>query len=143
MSIQEKYKGIKFFATHFGCWPENLSGLGSILDQHPGLMINTGSTRWMIRELSKNSTQSKAFIEKYQNRIIFGTDLHVIEEPMNPEYFMTRFWSHRLFWETTNQTTLPFHDVDAPFGTKFTGLGLNGTILKKMYYQNFLDLLKR
>lgn len=137
LEIHRKYPNIKFFATHFGCWPENLSELGLILDKHPNLYINTGSTRWMIRELGKNNGLTTNFVDKYQNRIIFGTDLHVTEEPIDPEYFATRFWSHRVFWETNRQTDLPFTDPDSPFGIKFTGLNLNPKILNKIYFENF------
>jgi hypothetical protein len=140
LTIHRAYPKIKFLATHFGCWPENLRELGNILDDHPNLCINTASTRWMIRELGKNNGQTIDFITKYQDRIIFGTDLHVIEEPMNPEYFATRFWSQRIFWETAVETKLPFDDPDAPFGINFTGLNLSLAILEKMYSRNFLRL---
>ncbi|MHA1990599.1 MAG: amidohydrolase family protein [Candidatus Hodarchaeales archaeon] len=140
LRIHKIYPKIKFFATHFGCWPERLDELGFILDQHPNLYINTGSTRWMIRELGKNNSKTIEFIKKYQDKIIFGTDLHVTEEPMNPEYFATRFWSHRTFWETDINADLPFSDPDAPFGNNFTGLKLPEIILDKIYYKNFQTL---
>ncbi|MFW9928520.1 MAG: hypothetical protein ACFFD1_03930 [Candidatus Thorarchaeota archaeon] len=140
LTVTEKYKKLKFFATHFACWPENLVELAKILDEHPRLRINTGSTRWMIRELSKNRNQTIEFIKKYQDRIIFGTDLHVTKEPIDPLYYSTRYWSHRIFWETDNETSLPFDDSDAPFGTHFKGLKLPKSILEKMYFENFFKL---
>jgi hypothetical protein len=140
LKIHEKYSKIKIFGTHFLCLPENLERLGKILDEHPKLSINTGSTRWMIRELGKNTGKTTEFIKKYQDRIIFGTDLHVTEEPMNPKYFSTRFWSHRTFWETDKDVNLPFSDPDAPFGINFTGLKLQEEILDKIYYKNFQKL---
>ena len=140
LAIHENYPQIKFFATHFACWPENLSGLKVIMDNHKNLYINTGSTRWMIRELSRNLVQTKSFLEKFQDRIVFGTDLHVTREPIDPEYFSTRFWSHRAFWETDLEADLPFDDSDAPFGTHFKGLKLPKEILDKIYYKNFLTL---
>ena len=140
LTVERAYPKIKFLATHFACWPENLKELGKILDKHPNLYINTGSTRWMIRELGKNNRQTTEFITKYQDKIIFGTDLHVREGPMNPDYLATRFWSHRIFWETRIETELPFNDPDAPFGVRFTGLNLSPKILNKIYSQNFMRL---
>lgn len=142
LTITEKYHKIKFFATHFACWPENLKELDSILEKHPRLYINTGSTRWMIRELSKQRNETVKFISKYQDRIIFGSDLHVTKEPIDPLYFSTRYWSHRAFWETNIETKLPFNDSDAPFGIRFKGLDLPKQILEKMYYKNFMHLFK-
>ena len=140
LTITEKYPKLKFFATHFACWPENLDELEKILLEHPRLQINTGSTRWMIRELSKQREKTIAFIEKFQDRIIFGTDLHVPKEPIDPLYYSTRYWAHRLFWETDLEADLPFDDTDAPFGTHFKGLNLSESILEKMNYRNFMKL---
>jgi hypothetical protein len=142
LKIHEKYKKIKFFATHFACWPENLIALEKILIEHPRLKINTGSTRWMIRELTKNSTKTIDFIRKFQDRIIFGTDLHVTKEPIDPLYYATRYWSHRVFWETDYEADIPFDDSDSPFGTHFKGLNLGQNILEKMYDKNFQSLFK-
>ncbi|MHA2030326.1 MAG: hypothetical protein ACW99Q_13090, partial [Candidatus Kariarchaeaceae archaeon] len=103
---------------------------------------------WMIRELGKNISETTEFITRHQDRIIFGTDLHVgtdlhaNAEPVEPNYFATRFWSHRTFWETSTSTTLPFDDPDAPFGVTFTGLALPQEILEKMYYHNFMRLFR-
>ena len=138
--ITEKYPKLKFFATHFACWPENLVELERILIEHPRLYINTGSTRWMIRELSKQREKSIEFINKFQDRIIFGTDLHVPKEPVDPLYYSTRYWAHRTFWETDYEADLPFDDSDAPFGTHFKGLKLQKSILEKIYYKNFFRL---
>jgi hypothetical protein len=142
LTIHRKFPKIKFFATHFGCWPENLPELSRILDIHQNLYVNTGSTRWMLRELSKNNGRTYEFFQKHQDRIIFGTDLHVTQEPMNPEYIITRYWSQRIYWETTVNTKLPFDDPDAPFGISFTGLNLPKNILEKIYYKNFMRLFK-
>ena len=143
LTIHENYPKIKFFATHFACWPENLSELKMIMEKHQNKNIKTRSTRWMKRELSRNPSQTKAFFEKFQDRIVFGTDLHVTREPMDPEYFTTRFWSHRMFWETDLEADLPFDDSDAPFGTHFKGLKLPKEILTKIYSTNFLSLFNK
>ena len=140
LQITETYPKLKFFATHFACWPENLDALNKILIEHPRLYINTGSTRWMIRELSKQRSKAIEFIQKHQNRIIFGTDLHVTKEPIDPLYYSTRYWAHRIFWETEYEAKLPFEDSDAPFGTYFKGLKLSEEILEKMYSKNFFRL---
>ena len=140
LTLTEKYPKLKFFATHFACWPENLPELDKILTEHPRLRINTGSTRWMIRELSKTHSETIEFITKYQDRIIFGSDLHVPPEPVDPFYYSSRYWSHRIFWETDHEVELPFEDVDAPFGTTYKGLKLPKPILEKIYSKNFLKL---
>ena len=140
LQITETYPKLKFFATHFACWPENLEVLDKILAEHPCLYINTGSTRWMIRELSKQRDKTTEFIHEHQDRIIFGTDLHVTKEPIDPLYYSTRYWAHRIFWETDYESDLPFDDSDAPFGTHYKGLKLPKNILDKMYYQNFTRL---
>lgn len=134
--IMDKFSKIQFISAHLGCWPENLTKLGDMLEKYPQLYYDTGSTRWLIRELGKNVTESNEWFTKYSKRILFGSDLSVTEK-VNPEYFATRYWSHKIFWETSQiGTVLPFRDADNPFGTKINGLNLNKNVLEDIYFKN-------
>lgn len=143
-NLLEKYPNIKMISAHLGSLPENLIKLGDLLDKYPQLFVDTASTRWMIRELGKNPIKTKDWINKYEDRILFGSDLSNIE--FHPKFFFSRrrkefywasrYWSQRLFWETSHQTPLPFKDNDNPTRTFIKGLALNKTVLKKLYFEN-------
>ncbi len=141
---------ITMISAHFGCLPENLTRLGELLDRHPQLFIDTASTRWMIRELGKNATKSKEWLENYQDRILFGSDLgnfefnlkFFISKQRRKYYWGSRYWSQRLFWETAHQAPLPFKDKDNSEWTQIKGLNLTRSTLEKIYYKNAQGLLE-
>ncbi len=146
--VLERFPRITVISAHLGCLPENLIRLGELLDEHSRLYVDTASTRWMIRELGKDVTQSKEWFEKYQDRILFGSDLGNFEfnlkfffsKRRREYYWSSRYWSQRLFWETSHQAPLPFKDKDNPEGTKINGLHLSKSTLEKMYFQNALKI---
>jgi hypothetical protein len=136
-------------SAHLGCLPENLTRLGELLDKYPKLFVDTASTRWMIRELGKDVKKSKEWFDKNQDRILFGSDLGNFEFNLKfflrkqcREYFWgSRYWSQRLFWETSHQAPLPFKDKDNSNWTNINGLHLSKSTLEKMYFKNAMNLL--
>jgi hypothetical protein len=141
-SVLEGYPSLKFIGVHFACFPEHLNHLSELLDTHPNLFIDTASTKWMVRELGSNVNQSKNFFSKFSDRILFATDLSVggNKESID-EYFATRLWSQRLFWETNViDVNLPFPDKDNEQQTVINGLNLSEVILEKIYWKNASEL---
>jgi predicted TIM-barrel fold metal-dependent hydrolase len=148
-NLLEKFPKITMISAHLGCLPENLTRLGELLDKYPKLFVDTASTRWMIRELGKDVKKSKEWFDKNQDRILFGSDLGNFEfnlkfflRKRRREYFWgSRYWSQRLFWETSHQAPLPFKDKDNSDWTNINGLHLSKSTLEKMYYKNAMNLL--
>ncbi|MFW9856226.1 MAG: amidohydrolase family protein [Candidatus Thorarchaeota archaeon] len=136
-------------SAHLGCSPENLTRLGELLDHHPRLFVDTASTRWIIRELGKDVIRSKEWVEKYHNRVLFGSDLGTFEFNLKfllsrhrrQYYWGSRYWAQRVFWETSHQAPLPFKDKDNPEWTQIKGLNLSKLALEKIYYKNAVGLL--
>jgi hypothetical protein len=139
-----RFPKIPVISAHLGCLPENLLRLGELLDNHPQLLVDTASTRWMIRELGKDVIKSQEWFEKYQDRVLFGSDLGNFE--FNPKFFLSkrrrqffwgsRYWAQRLFWETSYQAPLPFKDKDNSEWTQINGLNLSQSTLEKIYQKN-------
>ncbi|MFW9793472.1 MAG: amidohydrolase family protein [Candidatus Thorarchaeota archaeon] len=139
VTVLERHPRLLFQIPHFGSQPEihRLTNLASWLDRFPNVILDTASSRWMARELSKDVKKAREFLMKYSNRILFGTDLSANRESM--EYFSTRYAAQRLLWETNvRNEPLPFEDVDtkAIGGTFINGLNLPLKILKKLYWEN-------
>ncbi len=149
--ILDRFPKIIMISAHLGSLPENLNRLSELLDKYPQLYVDTASTRWMIRELGKDVKKSKEWFEKYQDRVLFGSDLGNFE--LNIKFFLgkhhrkyfwgSRYWSQRLFWETSNQAPLPFKDKDNPKWTNINGLNLSSSALEKIYYNNAVKLLSK
>jgi hypothetical protein len=140
ISVLNRHPGLRAISVHFGSLPEpeNLPLLASMLDRHDGLYIDTASTKWVIRELGRNPDRTRDFIITYQKRILFASDLSVGWDGTGEDYFATRYWAQRLFWETdVRGVELPFHDEDSEEGaTRINGLMLPEDVLKKLYWEN-------
>ena len=126
--------------------------LGNHLDKYPNIFIDTSSARWVIRELGKDVPRTKSWFEKYQDRILFGSYLNNIHFKLTSffrkkerEYFwVSRYGSLRLFFETSKILPLLFQDNDAPPGqnTVIHGLDLPKSVLEKVYYSNAINFFR-
>ncbi|MCK5150404.1 MAG: amidohydrolase family protein, partial [Candidatus Thorarchaeota archaeon] len=66
-NVLERHPRVKFQIPHFGSQPEihRLSNLSRWLDTFPNVYIDTASSRWMARELSKDTKKSRDFMMRY------------------------------------------------------------------------------
>lgn len=136
-TVLKRHPSLKLINIHFGSLPEDLKLLGEILERFPNMNIDTASTKWIIRELGKNPEETHNFIINHQDRIMFGSDLSCGWGDRTDDYYATRYWSQRLFWETkVNQVELPFSDDDNASSTVINGIGLPNSILERLYWKN-------
>ena len=137
--VLERHPQVVFQIPHFGAQPEihRLSNLASWLDRFPNIILDTASSRWMARELSKDAKKAREFVVKYSDRILFGTDLSANRGDM--EFFGARYYAQRYLWETdVRDKALPFEDADTKDtgGTFINGLDLPLVVLRKLYWGN-------
>jgi predicted TIM-barrel fold metal-dependent hydrolase len=145
-NVMERHPKIRFQIPHFGAQPEihRLSNLASWLDRFPNIVLDTASSRWMARELSKDPEKAREFVIKYAERILFGTDLSTNRG--GHEYFGGRYDAQRILWETSSQDVpLPFEDADTKEtgGTFINGLDLPMKVLRKIYWENAIRLYRK
>jgi hypothetical protein len=139
-TVLERHPGLRAISVHFGSLPEpeNVPLLASLLDKYPNLYVDTASTKWIVRELGREPREARKFIIKYQNRILFASDLSVGWGDKPESYYATRYWTQRLFWETkVKNVPLPFADEDNENGpTVINGLNLPPPVLANLYWKN-------
>ncbi|NHI90649.1 MAG: hypothetical protein EAX87_14105 [Candidatus Thorarchaeota archaeon] len=145
-NVLERHPNVVFQIPHFGAQPEihRLPNLAGWLDRFPNIIIDTASSRWMARELSKDVKKARDFLLKYSNRILFGTDLSANRG--GTEYFSGRYIAQRYLWEThVRDEPLPFEDADTKDtgGTFINGLDLPLSVLKKLYWKNAIRIYGR
>jgi len=138
-AVLERHPRVVFQIPHFGAQPEihRLPNLASWLDRFPNVILDTASSRWMVRELSKDVKKAHEFLVKYSDRILFGTDLSANRGDM--EYFGARYLAQRSLWETNVKgEPLPFEDADTKDsgGTFINGLDLPLSVLRTLYWEN-------
>ena len=137
--VLSRHTKLKFQIPHFGSQPEihRLPDLSRWMEKFPNVVVDTASSRWMARELSKDSRKAREFMFKYSDRVLFGTDLSSNRDDRN--YFSDRYVAQRILFETNERDTpLPFPDDDTKDtgGTFINGLDLPHSALEKLYWEN-------
>jgi predicted TIM-barrel fold metal-dependent hydrolase len=135
-----QYPSVRFLAAHMGGHPEDLGHLSRLLDRYPNLSLDTSATRWIVRELGRQPEAVRTFAAAYADRLLFGTDQVVLDEP-EPERYTIRYWTHQMFWETDLVCDLPIDDPDVEGTPVLRGVNLPPDILRKIYWENAIRWL--
>jgi len=139
--VLARHAKTQFIVLHVGNDAENLPYVGECMDRFPNMHVELGAR---IGELGRQPRMSRRFFEKYQDRILFGTDAvpHGTDTPQqifNDELYEIYY----RFLETEDEY---FDYAPAPVPPqgrwRIYGLGLPDGILKKVYYENAAQLLR-
>ena len=125
-NIFRKHPKTKFINAHLGWFGSDLKKLSQLMDQFRNMYTEIGA---VIAELGRQPRAAKAFLTKYQDRVLFGKDSWV------PDEYETYF---RVL--ETEDEYFPYHKRYHAFWRMY-GIGLPDEILKKIYYKNALRLL--
>src|SRR5712691_4315981 len=131
-----------FVALHVGHNAENLAFVSASLDKLPNMTVELGAR---IGELGRQPRTARKFFERYQDRILFGTDA---VPPPDGEHYPQQVFKDELyeiyyrFLETEDEY---FDYAPAPVPPqgrwRIYGLGLPDAILAKVYRDNALRVL--
>ncbi|MEI7767555.1 MAG: amidohydrolase family protein [Phycisphaerae bacterium] len=123
--------------AHMGGSLEDLPALAQRLDRYPNYIVDTSATKWIIRAIAEGErNQLREFFLRYQDRILFGSDL-VVGEHYDWDHYASRYWTHWQQWETTYRGPSPIADPDARNGDpQLVGLDLPDAVLEKIYLTN-------
>ena len=125
-SLFRKHPKTKFIAAHLAWLGNDLGRLGKLLDELPNVYTEIGA---VLYELGRQPKAARAFLIKYQDRVLMGKDSWNADEyatyfrvlETEDEYF-DYYRKRHAFW-------------------KMYGLGLPDEVLKKIYYKNALRLM--
>jgi len=115
-----------FVAAHLGWQANDLATLGKLLDL-PNVYTEVGA---VLYDIGRQPRAARDFFIKYQDRILFGKDSF---QPQEYPYY----W--RVF-ETRDDYFDYYRDYHAFW--KLYGIDLPDEVLKKVYYQNALKIVK-
>jgi len=131
-----------FLSLHVGHDAENLAFVGESLDRFPNMSVELGAR---IGELGRQPRTAARFFDRYQDRILFGTDAvpPPAGESTPQQVFKDELYEiYYRFLETEDEY---FDYAPAPVPPqgrwRIYGLGLSEAILKKVYSQNAVRLL--
>jgi predicted TIM-barrel fold metal-dependent hydrolase len=139
--VLARHPKTQFIVLHVGNNAENLPYVGECMDRFPNMHVELGAR---IGELGRQPRMARKFFERYQDRILFGTDAvpHGTDTPQ--QVFDDELYEiYYRFLETEDEY---FDYAPAPVPPqgrwRIYGLGLPDGILKKVYYENAAQLLR-
>jgi len=139
-NMLERHPNTNMIGAHMAGHPEDLEHLSQLLETYPNLYLDNSATKWVSREVSLNPEGAREFFIRYADRILFGTDL-VVRGGWPVEMYSSRYWIHRVMWESSTVCDLPIDDPDNPGKPTLVGIDLPEDALRKLYYQNAVRLL--
>jgi hypothetical protein len=124
-----------FVGLHVGHWAENLAGVGAMLDKFPNVHVEIGAR---IGELGRQPRTAARFFDRYQDRILFGTDAIPLGTETPQQVFGEDLY--RIYYRCLETEDEYFDYAPSrvpPQGRwRIYGLGLPEQILRKVYHQN-------
>jgi uncharacterized protein len=120
--------GTTFIACHFANLNHEMEKLGYLFDKYPNFYADI-SARYA--ESAPIPRYMKSFYEKYQDRLLYGTDMG-LDIPM-----------YKITFRILESNDEHFYEIDQ-FGYHWSlnGFGLSKDILKKVYHDNAMKILK-
>lgn len=138
--VLARHPKTQFILLHVGNDAENLASVSECLDRHPNTFVELGAR---IGELGRQPRTSRKFFDRYQDRILFGTDAVPNGTDTPQQIFVDALYEiYYRFLETEDEY---FDYAPAPIPPqgrwRIYGLGLPNQILEKVYHQNAARLL--
>ncbi len=131
----------QFIVLHVGNYAENLGRVSQMLDRFKNTTVEIAAR---IGELGRQPRTARKFFDKYQDRILFGTDAvpHGNETPQ--QVFGDELYKIYFRFLETDDEYFDYAPAPVPPQGRWRiyGLGLPDAILKKVYNANAARLLK-
>ena len=120
-----------FILPHVANNPEDLGSVARLLDENENVMIDISAR---LDELGRQPYSAHDFIVRYQDRVLFGTDM-----PVAPDILRCHF----RFFETRDEY-FETPDYIGRWGMsrwRVHGLGLPDQVLEKLYWRNAVRIV--
>lgn len=124
--------GTRIVGAHVGSCAEDLDRLERLLQAAPHYTVDIGQR---VAELGRQPRRTRAFIERFPDRVLFGTDIYPITGAQYAQHFR--------FLETLDEAFdyRPEYPVPPQGRWTVSGLGLEPALLHKVYRDNALRVL--
>ena len=123
-----KHPKTTFIAAHLSWLGGDLARLGQLLDKYPNMYTEIGA---VLAELGRQPRFAREWFVRYQNRVLFGKDM---TEDMSEYHVYFRVLE-------TADDYFDYYRRRHAFW-KMYGLALPDEVLKKLYYQNALRIIR-
>lgn len=128
-----RHPATTFIGAHVGCAAEDLTRVGRMLETYPNWNVDLAAR---IAELGRQPYTARAFMVRWSERILFGTDA-------SPDPAVSAV--HRRFLETLDESfayDAEESDVPSQGRWRIHGLGLADDVLRAIYADNARRLIR-
>jgi predicted TIM-barrel fold metal-dependent hydrolase len=136
--VMRRHPRTQFVCLHVAN-SENLSYVSECLDSHPNMHVDIAAR---IGELGRQPRMARKFFDKYQDRIVFGTDASAGTATPQQTFGDALYEIYYRFLETEDEY---FDYAPAPIPPqgrwRIYGIGLSDQVLKKVYEGNAARLI--
>ena len=131
--VLAKHPDLRAAIAHFGFYSNNIPRAERLMEQCPNLRMDMTPAPIIFDELSETPEQIKAFILKYSDRLLFGSDADVPLEGSIRELNERKMRIMKAFYEGSGETIIGSHRIQ--------GMALDDTILEKIYWNNAMAFM--
>lgn len=130
----------QFITLHVGNFSEDLQNVSDNLDRFPNMTVDTAAR---IGELGRQPRTSRKFFDKYQDRILFGTDATPHGEAFPQQVFNDKLYEIYYRFLETEDEYFDYAPAEIPPQGRWRiyGIHLPDAILQKVYNGNASRLL--
>jgi predicted TIM-barrel fold metal-dependent hydrolase len=131
----------QFVGLHVGNFAESLQNVSESLDRFPNMFVDIAAR---IGELGRQPTTCRRFFDKYQDRILFGTDATPHGDEFPQQVFNEKLYEIYFRFLETEDEYFDYAPAKIPPQGRWRiyGINLSDTILRKVYYENSARLLQ-
>jgi len=148
LNVLHRHPGVKVIFAHFFFLSNQLDRLADYLDEFPNMHVDLTPGIEMYFNFAKKPKATREFFIKYQDQIVYGTDIGAKallaspEAGIEPAESAIRVNLVRSFLEIDGpfQLNLEQGYLFGRFEGTFQGIGLPEEVLHKIYHQNFEKL---
>lgn len=139
--VLERHPKTQFITLHVGNFAENLANVAAALDKYPNMYVEIAAR---IGELGRQPRTARRFFDRYQDRILFGTDAvpRGVETPQ--QIFGEKLYEIYFRFLETGDEYFDYAPAPVPPQGRWRiyGLELPDSILRKVYNANASRLLR-
>ncbi len=131
--VLARHPRLKLVLAHFYFLSRELERAARFLDAHPSICLDLAPHMDMYVDFSRDTGAARDFFLRYQERIIYGTDLDTRALERGPEGAALMHFIPQLIRGFLEQRGV----LDLPGPTRYRGLGLPYDALDNIYHANF------
>jgi predicted TIM-barrel fold metal-dependent hydrolase len=133
--VMARHPNTRFIVLHVGNFAENLENVSENLDRFPNMTVDTAAR---IGELGRQPRASRAFFERYQDRILFGTDATPNASNYPQQLFVDQLYDIYYRFLETDDEYFDYAPAKVPPQGRWRiyGINLPESILLKVYHGN-------